>query len=339
MVIACHVRAGHCDDRSPQSRAVAIESHGGSAAYRIREVAAGEYLVVGLMDRNGNGAEDAGDWAGEYVVAGRPATIIPPAVGVDLRLSAGGVRPVGGPVASAPRAARPTAPGPVLPPGRRLEGLYVGTTRNLVAPGAGGGVSSGVTWTPGRDWIAFLPDGRAFAGLPEEGLAEPLAWDDLCAAHSDWCARYELRGDRVRLRWASGDELEYRLDADGTLWTPDRLNYDRLDPLDGLRPDGRFVSVGNEYRTGWIRLRPDGTFVESRFLQDTGWKEIGSHRELTEAERVGGSGSYRIAGNTLELRYADGRVARMAVYTSAEQARARNPELLYFNGWDYHRER
>ncbi|HEV2150542.1 MAG TPA: hypothetical protein VGR37_24290, partial [Longimicrobiaceae bacterium] len=91
MVIACHVVDARCSDRSPQSKAVRVDTRGASASFVIRGLAPGEYMVIGLADRNQNGREDEGDWAGHHAKGdGTPAWVTPPATGVTVRLAVDG---------------------------------------------------------------------------------------------------------------------------------------------------------------------------------------------------------------------------------------------------------
>lgn len=345
VVVACFVASGRCDDTSPHSRAVRIDSRGPSAAYAIRDLQAGRYYLVALKDQNRNGREDPEDWTGDHGSGGLVA-VRPPAEGIDIQMRGGAMAEPERPAAEGSARARPASPSapspaaaPAAPGAGGLHGIYAGMGRDIVAPGPGSPVQYGITSTVGRDWIAFLPDGRVYTGLPHEGLREPLDWPALCRLNPERCTRYQVRGNRVTVRWDSGFERVFTRDADGTLWTEDRINFTALPPLNDLRLDGRYGSVGNEYRTGWIQFRPDGTFNEQGFLYDTDWKEIGSYRDLTEVERAGGSGRYAISHNTLELRYRDGRVVRMSVYAFPDEAARAQPRVLYFNAWDYHRAR
>lgn len=331
LVVACHVRGGRCDDRSPQSKAIRIDSRGPSALYVIRGLAPGEYHLVALRDVNGNGREDAGDWAGHHGGPGEPRAVRPPATGIDVRLSRTGTVPA----AQAP-AARP------LPPaasGARtgVEGLYVGATRNAVAPGPGSPVQSGITWTPGRDWIAFFPGGRVYHALPPQGLRPAFDWDRACARTPTWCTPYEVRGGRVRAWWPTGEEKVFTLRSDGTLWTGDRLNFVRVPPLNGYRLEGTYHVPWKDYTPVSIRFTRDGAFEEQNLLAGVSWESFDLTPAQLQAVRgvTRGSGRYAIAENTLTLRYTDGRVVEVNFYVLPEELKKPRPGTLYVNSFDF----
>jgi hypothetical protein len=340
IVAACWAPQRRCEQRAPQTRAKYVESRTESAEFELVGLEPGLYFVVATVDLNGSGREDPGDWTGD--VLGPDGTPIAVQSGSTVVVQ---MRQVGAPLptpkpapAPAPPAtvSRPTAPAPPAPPKPGgMSGLYHGLKRSLVAPGPGSLVEKGITWVPTRDWFALLPDGRAIVGLPEEGLKAPIDWSQ-CGNGFLYCPTYSVKGKQVVVRWPTGEERVYTRRADGKALVKDGLDYVELPPLDGRKLDGRYVSVGNEYRKGWISFRQDGRFEERGLLPDIDWREIGSSRELTERERNGGSGSYAIERNTLELRYSDGRVVRTSVYALPESAKQPRPPTLYFRSWDFH---
>jgi hypothetical protein len=229
--------------------------------------------------------------------------------------------------ANAPRAPRKVGPGD-------LYGIYIATTKQLIAPGPGSPVQYGITWLPGRDWITFLPGGRFFARLPEEGLTF-----DYEAAARKWpeaVGTYQVSGNLVRVKWAQPGfpDRVFRLDPSGELWE-ERTNWTPLPKGDGLRLDGRYAIVGNEYARAYIRFSPDGRFAEEGLLQHIGWKSLGTREERAVAEVPRGSGTYNFGDSTLELRYDDGRVARINFYTFSEQLKEPRPKVIYINSFDF----
>lgn len=344
VIVACFAENGRCNYSAPHpdSRAVQVETRGSSARYVIRSLVPGEYVILGTRDINGNGMEDPGDWIAQHADL-RP--VRPPAERIDLRFTI-----MAPPTAAAPARARPHAErrprAETVPraPGRGgLSGIYQGMKRQLVAPGPGSPVAGGVTWTPGRDWMTFFPDGRVFLAIPEQGLAAPFDWEGECAAGPAWCATYTVRGDEVRIRWLTGEEKVLRRGADGTLWTGDRLNYDRFDPLDGRRLEGRYIIPWKQpYRTVAIQFTRDGRFSEQNLLDNIGWRTLEKHRDPAVAAELAvpqGSGTYTLGGNTLELRYTDGRVARIAIYIFPEELRKPVPDEIYIHAHDFRRVR
>ncbi|HEV2146054.1 MAG TPA: hypothetical protein VGR37_01415 [Longimicrobiaceae bacterium] len=340
IVSACAVEGDRCSPGSRRSRAVRIDASGASARFTLAGLAAGEYMVIALRDVNGDGAEDPGDWVGEYRSGDAVARVRPPATGLEVRMHAPGAPPAAA-RPSAPPGRAPATPPPAGPPaaGRvsGIEGIYEGVTRNLVAPGPGSPVASGITWTPGRDWMAFYPGGRVYLALPEEGLAVPLDWEKVCARSPAWCATYEVVGDQVRIRWRTGEQKVLRRDREGVLWTTDRLNYNRLPRLDGMRLDGTYhVTWKEEHKPVRLSFTRGGAFSERGLLDAVSWN---SSDYSESAQRIrgipGGAGTYDIRDNTLELRYRDGRVIRLVVYVAPGEARSERPGTLYVNSFDF----
>lgn len=53
----------------------------------------------------------------------------------------------------------------------------------------------------------------------------------------------------------------------------------------------------------------------------------------------GGAGTYTLRDNTLELRYGDGRVARVTAYIFPQELRKAVPDEIYIHGHDFRRVR
>jgi uncharacterized protein (DUF2141 family) len=328
VVVACYAPGGRCDYASPhpRSRAVRIDTPGASAVFVLRGLEPGEYVVLGTRDVNGNGVEDDGDWIAQDPGL-RP--VRPPAEGVHLRF-----RYRTQPAAAARRG------GPARVPGA-LSGIYEGVRRQVVAPGEGSTVASGITWTPQRDWMTFFADGRVLLAKPPQGLAVPFDWDGECAAAPAWCATYTAHGDEVRIRWRSGSERVLRRQSDGSLRTVDRLDYVRHDPLNGRRLEGRYeVPWKRPHLAVSIRFTRDGRFSEQNVLSNIGWMTLERLRDpaLDRLMSVSaGSGTYTFRENTLELRYDDGRVARIVAYVFPQELTKPHPEEIYLSGHDFRR--
>lgn len=340
VVVACFAENGRCNYGSPHrnSRAVQVGTSGASARFLVDGLAPGEYVVLGTRDVNGNGVEDTGDW-----VAQEPGlrTVRPPADGVELRFTVQGAPAR---TAAAPTPARPRPDPAAVPraPGRGgLSGIYEGMKRQVVAPGAGSGVASGITWTPQRDWMTFFPDGRVHLAAPPQGLATPFDWVAECAPAPAWCATYTVRGNEVRVRWLTGAERVLHMQPDGSLRTADRLDYVRHDPLNGRRLEGRYeIPWKKPYVTVAIHFTRDGRFREQNLLNNIGWMTLERDRDPAVAALLAvkqGSGTYTLRANTLELRYDDGRVARIVTYIFPQELRKAVPDEIYISGHDFRR--
>ena len=156
--------------------------------------------------------------------------------------------------------------------------------------------------------ITFLPSGHVYWALPPEGL---LYFDPAVAqrAHPDDWGTYEIKNGEIHiLRGPS--QSRYLITRSGErLNNPPSLGkgtFRSVPAADGLRLEGSYrrhqteptitFTAGGTFRDGGVFRyfgtleRPDGTVY-----QDDG---------------IGGSGTYIIEQNTLELRYSDGRVKR-----------------------------
>lgn len=345
IVVACHVRAGHCDDRSPQSKASQVTSRGASARYVIRNLAPGEYQVVALRDVNGNGEEDASDWAGHYAASdGRPASIRPPAQGIDVRLAIGGAVAATPPAPgrSAPRPAPPTHSPPTRgrpPAGQGLDGIYVAIRQDL-------DMSGGAPLFRAREDVkAFFPDGRALFVAPYEGLASPYDWGQ--CADGAICGAQEGRGRRIHVKWNNGFNQVFLRNPDGSIqeeqvwWeghaprTKERHNqvrYLRMEAADGLRLEGHYAVRDGGRELVSITFGRDGSFVERNLIEPTNLILPYGEQERRNARAAGnGSGSYSIRRNTLELRYGDGRVWRFLFFVPLGVRQGPQPERIAIN--------
>ena len=343
-VIACHVSGRGCDSRSRQTRGHRIASNGASARYVIEGLAAGEYMLVAFKDRNGNGYEDREDWSGHYPAAdGSALRITPPMTDVDVRLRLGGTvaatpTPAAAPTAAAnPGAQTRAAPAPTnVPSGRALEGIYVGLRENW-------NVSRGVPIKSYNEHLfALYADGRAVYAVPHHGLGVPFDWS-LCGGEAI-CGTYEVRGNEVHVGFSNGYHQILlrgpdRLTQVRAYWDGhekgglnERRPYMRVDRHDGLRLDGRWGVVDDGRELVSITLTRDGRFVERGLLEPTKyilpWAERDARAKLGVA---GGSGTYSIAANTLELRYANGPVLHFLFTVTPEVRWSPLPERIQIN--------
>lgn len=206
-----------------------------------------------------------------------------------------------------------------------LYGIYIATTKQLIAPGPGSPVQYGLTWTPGRDWITFLPGGRVYARLPDEGL-ENFDYEAAIREHPPAQGSYVIAGNMVRVTWPSGGGRVFKRTPDGELWE-DRTNYSPLPRATGLKLSGTWAVQWNEYsRQRTIRFSSDGRFAEQGLLNMINWEP---------RDKVAGSGTYRISNNTLELRYSDGRVLQINFYVFPEELKKPQPSVIYINSFDF----
>jgi hypothetical protein len=218
-----------------------------------------------------------------------------------------------------------------------LYGIYIATTKQLVAPvdSAPPGslmsgnemIKRGITWQPGRDWITFLPGGRFFARLPHEGLGG-FDYAKAMQKNPEAAGTYKVQGNVIRITWAQPGfpERILKRTADGDLWE-EKTNWTPLPKVNNLRLSGKYAVLWNEYSArNYIRFTQDGKFEESGMLQQIGW-------DRTEIPR--GSGTYSIYDNTLELRYSDGRIEKINFYVFEEELKKNPPREIYINSFDF----
>jgi uncharacterized protein (DUF2141 family) len=338
VVVACYVDGGRCNYASPHpnSRAVGISMSGASARFIFRDLAPGEYEVLGTRDVNSNNVEDVGDWIAQHGPVGRPSRVRPPAEGIEMRFV---VKTAAAPPPAASRPAAPSTPArdpsavPPAPGRGGLSGLYTGVIRNVTVPGPG---ATGLFWTPQQDWMMFFPDGRVFLGLPPTGTSQGFDWAAECTMRPSWCATYTVQGNRVTFRWLSG-ATRVLTRRDGRIWTEDESIYLPLPSVDGLRLEGRYAVPWKE-QSGPARIAftRDGQFREEGLLDGIGWNrsdDSDAVRRIREVPR--GEGTYEIRSNTLSLRYRDGRVVHVNMYVRQEELAKRQPEEIYINAFGF----
>lgn len=177
------------------------------------------------------------------------------------------------------------------------------------------------------EYITFLPNGYVYWTLPPEGL---LYFDPVIAqkAYPDDWGTYEIKNREIHIL-RGPERTKYIITRDGErLNNPPSLgkgSFRPVPPADGLKLEGNYrrdeteptitFTTDGKFREGGIfryfgtRARPDGTTYED--------------------DGKGGSGTYLIEQNTLELRYTDGRVKRIPFIAFPENL-AKTPALDSF---------
>jgi len=168
----------------------------------------------------------------------------------------------------------------------------------------------------------FFPDGRCYYSMPIEGL-DNFNYNYVKGMNDLWCCTYKLKGDEGIIAWGTGGTtVRFRRSGSTLLIARDTEAYELLDPCNSL------VLEGTYRREDWqeeisskkgIIFSRDGTFVDEGFLSGAIASWWWSDRGLVDANFSSGSGTYRVAGNSLVLIYADGRKMR-ANFHLADQA-------------------
>jgi len=201
--------------------------------------------------------------------------------------------------------------GQVAPPKGQagLSGVYhrLGTVKEM-------NVAAGRFILRAKDtYWCFFPDGRCYYSMPTEGL-DNFSYDYVRGMNPLWCCTYTLNGDDGTITWGTGGTtVGFRRSGQTLLIGRTADAHEPLDPCDGLRLEGTFKREGwqdeNMPKEG-ITFSRDGTFVDEGFLAGAISSWWWADRGLVEAKFAPGRGTYRLAGNSLVLLYADGRKVR-----------------------------
>jgi hypothetical protein len=181
------------------------------------------------------------------------------------------------------------------------------------------------------EYITFLPDGYVFWRLPSEGL---LYFDPQIAQRAypnDW-GTYEVKNGEIHVM-RGPDRRKYVITRSGErLNNPASLgkgSFRPVPPADRLRLEGTYRWSEN---TPAITFTKDGNFRDEGFYTQP--DSVSPDGTFYKRDTRGGSGTYVIEQNTLELRYSDGRVKRFPFIVFQEQlaqAPALDSFILYYN--------
>ncbi len=158
------------------------------------------------------------------------------------------------------------------------------------------------------EYITFFPDGHLYWSLQPEGL---LYYDPAVAKRADpdaW-GTYEFKNDEIHVLQGP-DKSKYIITRNGDrLNNPESLgkgSFRYIPTSDGLRLDGNYKRWEGEPT---ITFTKDGRFTDGGTFKNFG--DMGRlDGSVYKDDGVGGSGTYIIEQNTLELKYTDGRIKR-----------------------------
>jgi hypothetical protein len=194
-----------------------------------------------------------------------------------------------------------------------LPGIYVGT-RNF---------ASSIN-TVQLDYVTFLPGGSVLWSLPAEGLRNFDARTAQRTYPDEW-GTYKVAGNEIHVSIGSGLKYIFQIDGGQLKLQPHSgsssvRTYSRLATGDGIKLNGAYRRSESEPS---IVFYEDGRFRDEGFMRNFG--TMGRPDGSTyQSDGRGGSGTYLIGQNTLELRYSDGRVQRFA-FTALPTDVARHP--------------
>lgn len=203
------------------------------------------------------------------------------------------------------------------PAANRLDGLYVGlVTGPQLMPGSSR-----------EDYRVFFPDGTWLWRLPQEGLENFDAARYRREFPSFW-GTYRVSGAQVILRLDEGSsETIAQRDRNGGLNIPGRAVLFPVAKLTGQRFAGEYAREAGAFPP--IVFRADGTFEDRGALSAVGL----AGPDMMFMNVPPGRGEYRIADNTLTLRYADGRVLRVVVFVPERGFSGQTPRAIVLNSY------
>jgi hypothetical protein len=176
-------------------------------------------------------------------------------------------------------------------------------------------------------FVTFLPDGHVYWMLPPEGL---LYFDPRVAqrAHPDDWGTYKIVGNEIQITLGNnlrrvfvkeGNKLKLQR-YEGQYRAAQEYTFSPLATGDGLKLDGTYRRWAE---APGITFSKDGRFRDEGFTRNFG--TIGRPDGTTyQDDGIGGTGTYLIEQNTLELNYSDGRVKRFA-FTALPSILAQKP--------------
>jgi hypothetical protein len=225
-------------------------------------------------------------------------------------------------IASAPSTvASSEAPGAMPPSSSSVRGdVWVGI-----------GFQSGGLYSHGShrvDYLVMLEDGTAVKKLPAHGL-DALDVPALRGYLGDMVGTYQSTDDGVAFQFGTY-QMALSRGQSGEL-TGQSGTYFKADPLDGAVLDGTYAGANDTSNANFVQFTSDGRF------QVVGYFDLMLHDN--NGQRVvptAGTGSYRIARNTLTLVYDGGATFRIAIVSTVPGEFPR-PSRIMLNTWEYQR--
>jgi hypothetical protein len=176
-------------------------------------------------------------------------------------------------------------------------------------------LGSGYGYSPNRQpaWYVLFDNGRFISEIPFTGL---YGVDE---NRLDAYGEYVEKGNTIETAVAgsTSSSAEFRRGTDG-MWTNSVGELWMVDALDNAVLDGTYRSQGGQP----IAFSRDGRFTSAELLF------IDSNVQTGTFKIPAGSGTYRIARNTLMLAFSNGQVIWIAI-TSVDTARFPTPSAIY----------
>lgn len=236
-----------------------------------------------------------------------------------------------------------TAKAPAPPKGSGgLSGAYA--SWNVDPLGYGG--CGGLCW----DFYLFHPNGYVYTDEPDTGLEDA----DCSRTHPNGlpvCEVYTFQNGLLKVGNGKAEPLKKGANGDLDLGGTTLI---AIRPVTGLKLSGPYrsfsasVAIGglsSGYSEAYLRFSPDGRFTReasggfSATFTDTGTSSGTTTGGVTTSSARSSGGTYRFVGNTLELKYADGRVVRSFAFLGDPPKNGKvSTGLLRVGGRDYTRQ-
>lgn len=196
-------------------------------------------------------------------------------------------------------------------------------------------------------YYLFAPDGRVYYGLPQGGSLSRFSFARAQQENPNNTGTFQLSGGQIRFQWGGGRSQTLPFERQGSRIRIGRTTLYPVGRSDGLRLAGTYSSrsftnvsapgiEGGVSGERQISFDPSGHFSARGFVGYAGVTERGlGDVGAATSSRNSGSGSYRIADNTLELTYPDGRRERYTFFVNPETPNEKRPGLIYIDGRAY----
>lgn len=187
------------------------------------------------------------------------------------------------------------------------------------------------------EFLFFNKNGYVYTLEPDESLSEA----DCSRTYANGlpvCEVYRVTGNKIQI----GSDKAVPFKQQGKTFTLDGRDYDQLMPLDNLKLEGQFkstvvsnavVSLGGSISNSALYFNTKNQFAYDRSsstnLAGSGYVMSSSNQAATRR------GTYQFKGNTLELKYADGRLVRMFAVTTLDEKGKLDLTSLRLGGGTY----
>jgi len=184
----------------------------------------------------------------------------------------------------------------------------------------------------------FAPDGRVY-----QNLASGFSAADL-QAHQGNHGTYEVADGKLKVTWADSKVTEGSITADAGGFGWDGGIFTAVKPFEDGKSLAGTYEGGESFNSGGgnsasasntIELRPDGTFrrVGIASVQSTTSESV-----VESGSQSGGDGKWEVAGYSLLLTGADGKVQRGIAFPYDDKDTPVYPDRMYFAGTMYKRQ-